>query len=261
MSASVAENPVGTWLGLAEAAVLVAGAGGIGRGIVEGFAALGARVVVVDGDEARARSIAEELRLDETGGGALVADLRNPEACRDVVERAREQLDGLDVFVHAIGMNLRQPVGDFTDEQWRAIVEVNLFSAFWTAQAAGKIMCGRRGGRIVFLSSVAGLLGHKNHAPYAATKGGVNQMMRVMANEWAPYDVGVNAVAPGYVETPLTAEYLARPGIRSGLESLVPRGRLGGVDEVVDAVVFLASRRASFVTGHVLYVDGGRTLV
>jgi gluconate 5-dehydrogenase len=111
------------------------------------------------------------------------------------------------------------------------------------------------------LSSVSGLLAHADHAPYAATKGGLNQLMRVMAREWAPHGVGVNAVAPGYIETPLTAAHLAKPGVRDGLVTQVPAGRLGNPDEVADAVTFLASDRARFITGHVLYVDGGRTLI
>jgi NAD(P)-dependent dehydrogenase (short-subunit alcohol dehydrogenase family) len=108
---------------------------------------------------------------------------------------------------------------------------------------------------------VAGLLAHKYHEPYAATKGGINQMMRVMANEWAASGVTVNALAPGYIETPLTAEHLKKPGVRPALEALVPAGRLGVVEDVVGPALFLASRHAAFVTGHIMYVDGGRTLI
>jgi len=250
MNGSVAvEAAVGDWLGLSGAGVLVAGAGGIGHAIIEAFEALGAAVTVVDGDP------------DRAGADGIVADLRDPETCRRIVAEAHARMGRLDVFIHAVGMNLRQPVLDFTDEDWRTIVDVNLNTAFWLGQAAGRIMVEQRSGRLVFLSSVSGLLAHKHHAPYAATKGGINQMMRVMATEWAPYNVTVNAIGPGYVETPLTAAYLEKPGIRAGLESLVPAGRLGTTADVANAALFLASNRASFVTGHVLYVDGGRTLV
>ena len=252
---------VASWLGLTDAAVLVAGIGGIGRAIVDGFASLGARVAIVDGSEVRVSRAAEEFDLARRGGAALVADLRSPDRCRAVIEEVHQKLGRLDVFVHAVGMNNRKPVVDFTDDEWRTIVEVNLTTAFSLAQAAGKIMCAQRSGRMVFLSSVSGLLAHANHAPYAATKGAINQMMRVMAVEWAPFGVTVNAIGPGYIETPLTADYLAKPGVRAGLEALVPAGRLGNVDDVVGPVLFLSSRISSFVTGHVLYVDGGRTLV
>ena len=115
-------------------------------------------------------------------------------------------------------------------------------------------MCAAGYGRMIFLSSVSGLLAHAHHAPYAATKGGLNQLVRVMAREWASRGVTVNAVAPGYIETELTRDYLARPSIREDLVSLVPAGRLGTSDEVADAVTFLASDRAAFITGHILYV-------
>ena len=114
---------------------------------------------------------------------------------------------------------------------------------------------------MIFLSSVSGLLAHAHHAPYAATKGGLNQLVRVMAREWAPRGVTVNAVAPGYIETDLTRDYLSQPSIREDLVSLVPAGRLGTSSEVADAVSFLASDRSTFITGHVLYVDGGRILI
>jgi NAD(P)-dependent dehydrogenase (short-subunit alcohol dehydrogenase family) len=111
------------------------------------------------------------------------------------------------------------------------------------------------------LSSVSGLLAHKLHAPYAASKGGLNQMGRVMAAEWAGSGVTVNMLAPGYIETNLTSAYLEKPGVRAGLEALVPAGRLGLPADIVGPALFLSSRQSSFVTGHVMYIDGGRTLV
>jgi NAD(P)-dependent dehydrogenase (short-subunit alcohol dehydrogenase family) len=262
MEISVAPNvAAGEWLGLEGAAVLVAGAGGIGRALIEGFAGVGARVVAVDHDAARVASVVRELDLEARGGGGLLGDLRDPDRARTVVADAAERLGTIDVFVHALGINDRKPIVEYTDAEWRTFIDVNLNSAFWLGQAAGKLMCAQGRGRQIYLSSVAGSLAHKNHGPYAATKGGINQMMRVMANEWAPSGVTVNAIAPGYIETPLTAAHLAKPGVRAGLEALVPAGRLGIVEDVVGPALFLASRHAAFVTGHVLFVDGGRTLV
>jgi gluconate 5-dehydrogenase len=116
-------------------------------------------------------------------------------------------------------------------------------------------------GRIVYLSSVSALLAHKDHSPYAASKGGINQLMRVMAREWAPHGVTVNAIAPGYIETSLTAAYLAKPGMRQSMEDLVPAGRLGTPADLTGPALFLCSDRSAFVTGQVLFIDGGRTLV
>jgi gluconate 5-dehydrogenase len=240
------------WLGLGGRKALVAGAGGIGGGIAVALSEAGAEVVVADIDEDR---------LAAVGTKTLRADLTTAEGSRECVARATEMLDGLDVFVHAVGVNDRRPVLDTPDEVWDDIVTLNLNSAFWTGKAAGEVMTAAGHGRIVYLSSVSGLLAHPHHAPYAATKGGVNQLARVMAREWAASGVTVNTVAPGYTETGLTRHHLDRPGVRDELTSLVPAGRLGTVDDLVGPVLFLCSDRSAFVTGHILYADGGRTLV
>ena len=175
---------------------------------------------------------------------------------------AQAALGGLDVFVHGVGINDRRPIAEYAEADWDAIISVNLSSAFFTAQVALEAMRAQGHGRVVFFSSVAGLMGHRNHGPYAATKGAINQLTKVMAHEYAADGVTVNAVAPGYMETHLTTAYLdAHPAERERLVSLIPAGRFGRLEEVVGPVLFLASRQASFVTGHILYIDGGRTVV
>lgn len=236
---------------------LVAGAGGIGATVAGALAEAGAAVVVLDVDKARL----DELDGATEGVTGLEANLTDADACRTAVDSAVQLLGGLDVFVHAVGVNDRRPVLETPDEVWERLLAVNLSSAFWLGRAVGGVMVPRGYGRIVYLSSVSGLLAHKDHAPYASTKGGVNQLMRVMAREWAPSGVTVNAVAPGYTETDLTRGYLAQPGMRASLEALVPAGRLGRPEDLTGPVLFLASAESGFVTGQVLYVDGGRTLV
>jgi gluconate 5-dehydrogenase len=247
------------WLGLRGARVLVLGAGGIGAECVRGYLDAGAAVTAVDRDAARLGELPPGP--DGTRPHTLPADLTEPGAGAAAVRHAVEAMGGLDVLLHCVGVNDRRPILEFTEDEWDGILRTNLSTAFGAAQAAGRHMIDAGGGRIVFLSSVSGHLAHRKHGPYAASKGGMNQMMRVMAAEWASHGITVNAVAPGYVETPLTAEYLARPGVREELVRLVPAGRLGGAPEVVGPVLFLSSPRAAFMTGHVMYVDGGRTLV
>lgn len=249
------------WLGLRGKKALVAGAGGIGTAVVLALAAAGADVAVADRDAQRLDDLARDARTEGTAVATIVADLTDAEGARGCVERAEALLGTLDVFVHAVGVNDRRPVLDTPDEVWRAITSANLDSAFWTGKAAGARMVARRSGRIVYLSSVSGLLAHPDHAPYAASKGGVNQLFRVMAREWASSGVTVNAVAPGYTETGLTSAHLGKPGVRDGLTALVPAGRLGTPADLVGPILFLCSDRSAFVTGQVLYADGGRTLV
>jgi gluconate 5-dehydrogenase len=248
------------WLGLSESRVLVVGAGGIGEECALGFLAAGASVMVVDRDQTRLDALVSRKSKDAELH-TIQADLAEPGAGARVVEAAISALGGLDVLLHSIGMNDRRPVLDFTEGEWDRVLRTNLSTAFGVAQAAGRHMVAQQRGRIVVLSSVSGLLAHKNHGPYAASKGALNQMMRVMAAEWASSGVTVNAVAPGYIETPLTADYLKKPGVREDLVRLVPAGRLGLPAEIVGPVLFLASAHSQFITGHVMYIDGGRTLV
>ena len=211
-----------------------------------------------------ARACAAVARSASEAGGeikTLVADVRTAEGCREAVAEAVGLVGTPQIFLHAIGRNVRRPILELEDADWQETLSLNLSSAYWLGQAVGRLMVAEGYGRMVFVSSVSGLLAHPHHAPYAATKGGMNQMLRVMAREWASYGVTVNAVAPGYIETDLTKDYLDRDNHRESLESLVPAERLGRPEEVADAATFLVSDRARFITGQILYVDGGRVLV
>ena len=249
------------WLGLSGSRVLVAGAGGIGGACALAYAGAGASVAVVDRDQRALDAIGTELAAGDSTFELIQADLTEHGAGERVVAEVIERRGGLDVLLHAVGVNDRRPILEFTEDEWDHILRVNLSSLFGLAQAAGRHMVAQRHGRVLALSSVSGLLAHHSHGPYAASKGGINQLLRVMAREWASAGVTVNALAPGYIETPLTAGHLSKPGKREELESLVPAGRLGTPDELTGPALFLSSRHAGFVTGHVMYIDGGRTLV
>ena len=249
------------WLRLEGRSALVIGAGGLGGASALSLAARGARVVLVDVNPDRLNAVTQAAK--EAGGDVtpVPADLRTAQACRAAVDEAVALTGTPQVFLHAVGRNVRKPLLELDDTDWEQTVSLNLSTAYWLGRAVGRLMVGQGYGRMVFVSSVSGLLAHPDHAPYAATKGGMNQLLRVMAREWAPHGVTVNAVAPGYIETDLTKAYLDAGGHRASLQELVPAGRLGRPEEVADAITFLASDRARFITGQVLYIDGGRTLV
>jgi NAD(P)-dependent dehydrogenase (short-subunit alcohol dehydrogenase family) len=249
------------WLTLDRRPTLVFGAGGLGGASALSLAAHGARVALVDHSQENLDAV---VRAAKEGGSEikpLTADLRTADGCRAAVREAIELVGTPQVFLHAVGRNVRKPILELDDADWQDTLTLNMSSAWWLGQAVGRLMVEQRYGRMVFVSSVSGLLAHAHHAPYAAAKGGMNQMLRVMAREWARYGVTVNAVAPGYIETELTRDYLDRDNHRADMESLVPAERLGRPEEVADAVTFLASDRARFITGQVLYIDGGRVLV
>lgn len=246
------------WLGLADRRVLLVGAGGLGRALAGAFLDVGARLIVAD----REQSMLDEL-LAEFGTNdrltVLPADVSTREASFATVERATAEFGGLDVLVHAVGINNRLPINEIDDEVWTSIMAVNAASALWLGQAASATML-EHGGHMIFISSVAGSLAHPNHGAYAASKGALNQLVKTMAVEWAPHGVTVNAIAPGYTLTPLTAAYCAIPGNTERLVSLIPMARLGTPEDIVGPMLLLASDRSAFLTGQVVYVDGGRTL-
>jgi NAD(P)-dependent dehydrogenase (short-subunit alcohol dehydrogenase family) len=246
------------WLGLDGRKVMVAGGSGtIGRAVVEGFVDAGARVAAIDRDADPLAALAAD-----TGAKTVQADLRDYAAAQAAVAEAANTLGGIDVFVHCVGVNNRKPIEEYSAAEWDEIIAVNLSSAFSTAQAALAPMREQGHGRLIFFSSVAGRSGHRDHGPYAATKAALNQLMRVIANEYAARGITANAVAPGYMRTALTERYLAEhPEYEQQLIGLIPARRFGELDEVVGPVLFLASQHAGFITGQVLYIDGGRTVV
>jgi NAD(P)-dependent dehydrogenase (short-subunit alcohol dehydrogenase family) len=243
-------------LGLADAKVLIVGSGDLGLACAEAFVHNGARVGLIDMDAAKLER--SRKRLVPADVPTRDVDASDRDACHSAISSLRRELGGLDVLVHAVGINHRLPFEQIRPEDWRPQLAANLESALWAGQGAAELMT--TGGKIVYFSSVSAFLAHPHHAAYAVTKGGLTQLIRVMAVELAQARINVNGVAPGYTETELTRDYLGKPGVRAALESKVPMGRLGLSKDIVGPVLFLSSPLSNFVTGQVLLVDGGRTL-
>jgi NAD(P)-dependent dehydrogenase (short-subunit alcohol dehydrogenase family) len=193
------------------------------------------------------------------GIDAVELDLRDVTGIRAGVAAAAERLGTLDILVNNAGVGTNHDALDATEEEWDELLDVNLKGLFFCCQAAGRHMVERGYGRIVNMSSQAGSVGLPRHAAYCASKGGVEQLTRVLALEWGPLGVTVNAVAPTFVRTPGTAERLDRPEFLADVLARIPLGRVGSAMDVAGAVVFLASPAAGLVNGAVLAVDGGWT--
>ena len=191
---------------------------------------------------------------------AVELDLRDVGSVRaGIDDDAVARLGRLDILVNNAGVGTNHDALDATEEEWDEVLDVNLKGLFFSCQAAGRHMVERGYGRIVNMSSQAGSVGIRRHAAYSASKGGVEQLTRVLALEWGPHGVTVNAVAPTFVRTPGTAERLNRPEFLADVVSRIPAGRVGTTMEVAAAVIFLASPAAALVNGAVLAVDGGWT--
>jgi NAD(P)-dependent dehydrogenase (short-subunit alcohol dehydrogenase family) len=246
--------------GLAGKVALVTGAAsGIGAACAARFAAEGARVVGMDlagqGDEAWGRAAA--------AGGVLVqGDVRDEAAARCAVEAAVERFGGLDVVVNAAGIAGGGPVHMLALEDWRRVIDVNLTGTFLVCKHATAAMLERTGGSIVNVASVEGLEGSEGGSAYNASKGGVVLLTKAMAMDYARRGIRVNAVCPGFIDTPLLRHVFDDMGLgefKAKVADAHQLGRLGRADEVAAAALFLASDDASFVTGHALPVDGGYT--
>ncbi|MBX6770297.1 MAG: glucose 1-dehydrogenase [Chloroflexi bacterium] len=241
-------------------AVLPGGAGGIGAALARGLAEYGADVVIAGRSVERARAVANDLAATGRRTMALSVEVTDPESVRRLVEEVVGQFGRLDILVNCVGTQYEAPAEEFPFDQWKRVMEVNVAGTFLTCQAAGRVMIAQRSGSIINLSSVRGQLAiRRGYAAYTPSKAAVNNLTRQLATEWAPYNVRVNAIAPTFIETPLVANMLADPEFRRSLTERIPLGRVGVPADIVGATIFLASPASSFITGHILLVDGGVT--
>lgn len=246
--------------GLEGKVTLVTGASkGIGYDLVRAIAHAGGKVIAVARDIDALNQLTEVVATESGEAHALSVDMRNIAQINSVVDEVIQRFGRIDILVNNAGLGFNHDAVDVTEADWDDMMNVNLKGLFFMSQAVGKHMIAQNFGRIINMSSQAGQVGILRHAVYCATKGGVNQLTRVLALEWAQYNITVNAVAPTFIRTPGTAERLDTPEFAEDVLSSLPIGHVGNTMDVAGAVIYLASPAASLVTGTILLVDGGWT--
>lgn len=241
-------------------AMVTGGGRGIGRAISDALAAHGATVVICGRNTAPMQETVDAIKQRGGRAGFMLADVSDEADVVRLRDQVTVQYGGLDILVNNAGIDPHYASMEKTDRaDWDRIIGVNLTGVFNCCRHLGALMIARAGGSIINISSIAGHIGLKRQVPYGASKGGVEQLTKSLAHDWAEHGIRVNAIAYGFVETDLTADMVAHPHIAPRLLARIPMGRFGRVDEVHGAAVFLASSASSYVTGHSLMVDGGWT--
>lgn len=240
--------------------VMVTGAGaGIGREVASAAARAGADVAAfsLDGDLG---TLGRSIRTLGRRYVSYVGDVANVDDVNAAVAAAERELGGIDVLVTSAGIAIIEPALETTPESWRRTLDVNLTGSFLCAQAVAPGMIARRFGRIVFISSQAGIIALRGHAAYMASKAAINGITQVLALEWGPLGITTNAVAPTVVNTELGKAVWSDPAKADPMRAMIPVGRFAEPAEIAAAVLYLASEAAAMVNGHVLRIDGGATI-
>lgn len=240
-------------------AMVTGGSRGLGEVSARALAGAGADVVVCGRNRTDLERVAGDIRALGRRAAGVVLDVTRKASVQAGVEEIFHGFGEVDILVNNAGVNFRMPVLDYPEDQWDLVLATNLKGYLLTAQAVVPRMLGRGYGKVINMSSILGTVGLPNVVAYASAKGGVDQMTKVMALEWAKAGVRVNAIAPTYFETELVAQVRNDPERFQFINERTPMGRWGHPQELEGIVIFLASRASDFITGQTLYIDGGWT--
>jgi 3-oxoacyl-[acyl-carrier protein] reductase len=236
-------------------AVVTGASRGIGRSIALALAAKGATIVAVDIDQATTEAVVAELQAAGGKALAVVGNVTVPADVERMIDAAMEAFGRVDILVNNAGITRDGLLMRMKDEDWDAVLNVNLKGAFLCTRAAFKVMSKQRYGRIINIASVVGQMGNAGQANYCASKAGLIGLTKSNARELAKRSITVNAVAPGFIATAMTDALSEK--VRDELTAQIPLERLGSADDIANAVVFLAGEQSGYITGHVLSVNGG----
>jgi NAD(P)-dependent dehydrogenase (short-subunit alcohol dehydrogenase family) len=238
--------------------VLVSGGSrGIGRALAEGFAARGAQVVITGREAAVLEKTAGEISIGEKPVQPVVCDVAEVADIDRLVKTVIERFGRIDCLVNVAGVNKRKKVETFTPDEYDFILDINLRGLFFLSQAVGRQMIAQQSGTIINIDSLNTNSPLKGVLPYAMSKAGVSMLTRGMAAEWGEHGVRVNGIAPGFILTDMTNKLWSNPAMQAWNKSVCPLQRLGNVEDLIGAAIFLASKGSAFMTGQTVYVDGG----
>ena len=241
-------------------ALVVGGHGGLGKAIALGMADAGADVVVASRNLQELKATAKEIESKRRKSLALSVDVVDAKQVERMVEDMLKIFPRIDILVNGAGLAIRKPADTFPIEEWQRVMDVNTRGTFLCCQTVGKSMIKQKSGKIINISSVRGRYGlPAGYAAYCASKGAVDTLTRTLACEWAKHNVLVNAIAPTVVETELTKELLADVEYAKTMKARIPMGRWALTEDIVGPCIFFASDASNFVTGQILYIDGGVT--
>ncbi len=241
-------------------AVVTGATKGIGNGLAHTLAARGANIIVVSRTPEDCKRVAEEMAARyEVKACPCPADVTDLSQIEKLMERAEKEFGTIDIMVNNAGSAITKRAEDLTEADWDRVLNIDLKAVFFCAQAAGRRMIHQQSGKIINVASIFGLVGDKQVLPYCVAKGGVVQMTRALALEWAKYNIQVNALCPGYVITDMNKQDLQDERISKHILQKVAMRRYGSVEELQGACVFLASEASNYMTGQTLVLDGGWT--
>ena len=239
---------------------MVGGAGGIGRAQALGLAKAGADVVVASRKLEHLEPVAKEIQAQRRKSLAVPVEVTEEKSVVAMVDSVLKEFSHIDILVNAHGLAIRKAADTFPIDEWQQVMDINTRGTFICCQAVGRVMIKQRSGKIINVSSVRGRYGlPADYAAYCTSKGAVDTLTRTLACEWAKHNVLVNAVAPTIVETELTRPALANPQFAQQMKSRIPLGRWAMPEDIVGATLFFASKASDFITGQILYIDGGVT--
>jgi len=241
-------------------ALITGATGGLGHATAFGLAKAGAKVMLTGRDEAKLKPVAEQIAAT---GGAVASIAGSPlkhEDVKAIVDATVKTFGGIDILVTAAGMNKPKPITEQPPDEWQDIMDINIKGTWLFCKEAGKVMISQgRGGKVILVSSTRGMLGMSNYTAYSPSKGAINLMAKSLACEWGPHKINVNAIAPTVFRTELTQWMFDDNAFYLNFLKRIPLGRLGEPEDFVGTMIYLSSKASDFMTGAVVYLDGGYT--